>query len=1358
MRITVFSIGLLLALAAVAAAQVTFTEFPLPAGSGSPQGIAAGPDGAVWFTEFDFTRSINKIGRIAQNGALSEFPRAAGSGPQGITAGPDGALWFTQILAGKIGRISSQGAFTEYPVPASLALPAGIAAGPDGALWFTEGGAGNIGRITTAGAVTEFPVPTAFSGPNGIAKGPDGALWFTESFAGNIGRITTAGIVTEFPLPNGLNGQDITAGPDGNLWFTEQNNDAIGRITPSGVVTMFPAPAGSHPYGIAAGPDGALWFAATGINQVGRITTAGAIAWSSVPTAASGVQGIVKGPDGALWFTERGSDRIGRAALPAGVFPPATTAAFGAAAIPLNGSTSLSFTLTNSNTVALNGVGFTANLSAGLSVATPNGLTGTCGVGGSMTNTPASVTLAGGAIAAGGSCTFSVNVTGTAAGTQGMTTGAVTSTNGGAGTPASASVTVTGAQAPDLTAAVSHAAGFSQGQTGASIAIAVTNSGAGPTTGSVSVIAKPAASLTPTAIGGAGWTCSLSSLTCTRADVLPAGGSYSVIAMAVNVPANAPSSVTNSATVAGGGELNIANDSGSDLVPVQPVVSATVTTSPAGLSFTIDGVTFSSPQSLAPGSSHTIATKASQQGGTGAGYVFRSWSDGGALSHTVTAAGGITYTANFDAQYPLTIVVNPPGAGTVAPASGLFTAGTVVNLQATPAPGYKFVSWTGPVSATAAAATGVAMTGPLTVTANFAAQSAASSATTSPAGLSFSVDGITYTSAQSIAGGSPHTIATRTPQAGAAGIQYVFKVWSDGGAISHTVTPPTASTTYTASFDTQYQLTVAVSPAGSGTVTPASGFFAAGSDVTLQATPAPGFSFAGWTGSSATAATTSVRMTGPVSMTANFKTSLTTQTIDFPALSNRTQGDPPTVLSATATSGLPVTFTIVSGPASINGNILTTTGLGSVVVQASQSGSAKFAAATPVNRGFSVLSAGSALTLAANPPEGGTIAATPAGAAAGSTVRVEAQPNSGFLFTGFTGMVSGLVNPQSVLVAQAGTVTANFANISSDPADQFTFALTKGNSLPDGQTASGLPVLVIPGTGGDWLVAAPGTSATALLSLNAAVVSNLKSGAYVSYVLATSSGQQRVLTVRLMIDAVSITGVMDGAGFRPSLASQEMATAFGFNQAVDARLATVLPLETTLGGTTLTITDSTGVARAAQLLYVSSNQVNFVTPADMAPGAGVLEIANSTGQKGTMPVTIDTAAPGLFSADQNGKGIAAAAAQTYAADGTVSGSLAARCGGAGPCSPIAIDVSNPADQVFLSLYGTGIRGASGLAAVSVTVGGVPVDVLFAGAQPQFPGLDQVNVKLSPALAGKGDAAVKVTVDGHVSNTVTIRIR
>jgi virginiamycin B lyase len=85
---------------------------------------------------------------------------ASYSQPKGITAGPDGALWFTEYNNNKIGRISTSGAITEYAVPTAASHPYSITAGPDGALWFTEYHANNIGRITTAGIITEFAVPT----------------------------------------------------------------------------------------------------------------------------------------------------------------------------------------------------------------------------------------------------------------------------------------------------------------------------------------------------------------------------------------------------------------------------------------------------------------------------------------------------------------------------------------------------------------------------------------------------------------------------------------------------------------------------------------------------------------------------------------------------------------------------------------------------------------------------------------------------------------------------------------------------------------------------------------------------------------------------------------------------------------------------------------------------------------------------------------------------------------------------------------------------------------------------------------------------------------------------------------------
>jgi hypothetical protein len=145
---------------------------------------------------------------------------------------------------------------------------------------------------------------------------------------------------------------------------------------------------------------------------------------------------------------------------------------------------------------------------------------------------------------------------------------------------------------------------------------------------------------------------------------------------------------------------------------------------------------------------------------------------------------------------------------------------------------------------------------------------------TSPAGLSFSVDSTAYTSTQTLTWnvGSSHTIATTSPQT-SGGTQNTFATWSDAGAISHSVTAPSAAASYTATFTTSYQLTTAVSPANSGTVTPASGaFYAAGTQVNLAATPNSGYTFTNWTGNvaSSSSASTSVTMSAPESVTANF--------------------------------------------------------------------------------------------------------------------------------------------------------------------------------------------------------------------------------------------------------------------------------------------------------------------------------------------------------------------------------------------------------------------------------------------------------------------------------------------------------
>ncbi len=194
---------------------------------------------------------------------------------------------------------------------------------------------------------------------------------------------------------------------------------------------------------------------------------------------------------------------------------------------------------------------------------------------------------------------------------------------------------------------------------------------------------------------------------------------------------------------------------------------------------------------------------------------------------------------------------------------------------------------------------------------------------TVPTGLSFSVDGTAYIASQTFLWnvGDTHTIATTSTQT-SGGIQNTFASWSDGGALSHSVTAPSSTTSYIATFNTSYQLTTAASPSNGGTVTPVSGaYYASGSVVNLSATPNPGYLFSSWTGNvaSTSSISTTITMTAPLSVTANFSTaspavSLTPATLSF---GNQTDGttsaSQSVVLKNTGTAPLTITAISLSG-------------------------------------------------------------------------------------------------------------------------------------------------------------------------------------------------------------------------------------------------------------------------------------------------------------------------------------------------------------------------------------------------------------------------------------------------------------
>ncbi len=484
----------------------------------------------------------------------------------------------------------------------------------------------------------------------------------------------------------------------------------------------------------------------------------------------------------------------------------------------------------------------------------------------------------------------------------------------------------------------------------------------------------------------------------------------------------------------------------------------TIQTNPAGLQFTVDGgAVQTAPQTLSlTQGSHTIAVATTQAGAAGTQYVFSAWSDGGAASHSITVtSSAATYTASFTTQYQLTTSASPAAGGTVTPATGgFYNTGTVVNLTATAASGYQFSSWSGSVAAANSAATTVTMSAAETVTANFVS-STGITIQTNPAGRQFTVDGGAVQTAPqtlNLTQGS-HTIAVATTQAGAAGTQYVFSTWSDGGAASHTITVTSSAATYTASFTTQYQLTISASPVAGGTVTPATGgFYNAGTVVNLTATANSGYQFGSWSGSVAAtnSAATTVTMSAAETVTANF-VSLTGITIQTNPAGRQFTVDGGAVQTAPQTLNLTQGTHTIAVPATQAGAV----GTQYVFTGWSDGGAA--------SHSIVVASSGATytatfavqylLTTAVSPAGAGSVMASPFSDGyynQGTSVQLTASASAGFQFISWGGELSGSANPQSIIMNAAYSVTVNF----SAPSCSIGFTPAAAAGLPATATST----------------------------------------------------------------------------------------------------------------------------------------------------------------------------------------------------------------------------------------------------------------------------------------------------------------
>jgi uncharacterized protein (TIGR03437 family) len=231
------------------------------------------------------------------------------------------------------------------------------------------------------------------------------------------------------------------------------------------------------------------------------------------------------------------------------------------------------------------------------------------------------------------------------------------------------------------------------------------------------------------------------------------------------------------------------------------------------------------------------------------------------------------------------------------------------------------------------------------------------------------------------------------------------------------------------------------------------------------------------------------------------------------------------------------------------------------------------------------------------------------------------------------------------------------------------------------------------------------------------------------------------------IPQINAGGVVNAASLRPKVAPGSLASIFGSNLA-GSNASAGSPLTTSLGGTSVTIG-----GHAAPLLFVSATQINCQVPFEVPAGSPADVIVTNGGQtSNTVSVNVGDYAVGVF---------------TYARTSSAVDPIVTHT------NYQLVTPANPAlPNEALIVYATGIgkltdRPSTGAAASSsplatawdeptVTVGGSPAQMLFAGLAPNFVGVVQFNIQLPPSVPA-GNLAMVIDSLGDASSSVNLAV-
>ena len=265
-------------------------------------------------------------------------------------------------------------------------------------------------------------------------------------------------------------------------------------------------------------------------------------------------------------------------------------------------------------------------------------------------------------------------------------------------------------------------------------------------------------------------------------------------------------------------------------------------------------------------------------------------------------------------------------------------------------------------------------------------------------------------------------------------------------------------------------------------------------------------------------------------------------------------------------------------------------------------------------------------------------------------------------------------------------------------------------------------------------------------------------------VVVIDSGNGRVRVLTREAPRPEITSVVNGASFAANVSPGSVAVIRGSELSSGISAAKQLPrsvrLPTALLETSVIVADRTETSwarREAGLYSVAPTEIRFLVPERAAVGLTVVHVVRDGVRSRARAVQVTNVAPALFSADGNGRGVAAASASRVARDGTGTALAVARYDSSQRRHvAVPLDVRGSADPVYLTVFGTGMRGAAGRPVLQI--GGQDVAVTDWGPASGFHGLDELVAGPLPRTIRGGDVEVVASVDGLSSNAVTIAIK